>query len=579
MRCRKIICAPGKQYKNGRCVPLFDDVYELRYQIPIRIESEYLTNLQISKIVKTLYSRQTILSKITDNPSLYINTSTTSLDWYYAHFYWPCPTSGKRPTIGTFYAPQTETQNNTDVLKLKVLINFSMRIKTPELAVSRVRIEEQLLNFTDNPLVLQVGDEYLNLSLQLDKKAFDLKSTIYISESKKHCTILSENFSEYSNSISSLKPLLVNKLLFCAQIELALDEFAFISDESIRIKALNSILDFDKYQICPNGEIRMCIDDYVALQEVISSNKYDLPLEIFTFICICLSLICLFLTLIAHIIFPVLQSLAGKNIICLAISLILSQLSFLISNFANGTIFCQIIGALTHYFWMSYFCCMNVCSFHMYHVFTSRSTMESTRYKDRRMLLRYCIYSFGVPLVIVLINVAVGLILNDGYRTLYGRKNCFHSEMLPLVCSFIVPVLILCIINIIFFLMAACRITFTKNDTSTGCSSGSQYKISIYVKLFILTGVTWIFQIVDAFVEPSLFSFIATALNGCQGVYIFVSYVCTKRVFKHIKTNGNKQTGSNWISDAPTKSRISRSQTITDSPRSTKITTANNNDT
>ncbi|KAJ8314074.1 hypothetical protein KUTeg_008635 [Tegillarca granosa] len=296
IKCRKIFCALGKRFKNGKCVPLFDYVYDLKYQIAIRLESEYLTDLQISKTMEAFHSKDTIISKITETLSLYQNTNTTSLDWYYAQFNLPCHASGQRLTRGTLYATQSEPHNNTDVQILEVLINFCVGIKTTY-SVSRTKIEEQLLNITQNPVIFQVGNESLSFRPKLDKKALYLKSTIHLTESESHCNVLREEETRgNSDSKSTLRPLLVNRLLFCAQIEIGPEEFTFISDESIRIKGLNSILGYEKYQMHPNDKIRLCVEDYIPSQEMKPASVFHLTLEILTFICICLSIVCLLLT-------------------------------------------------------------------------------------------------------------------------------------------------------------------------------------------------------------------------------------------------------------------------------------------
>jgi hypothetical protein len=66
----------------------------------------------------------------------------------------------------------------------------------------------------------------------------------------------------------------------------------------------------------------------------------------------------------------------------------------------------------------------------------------------------------------------------------------------------------------------------------------NQIHFTVYVKLFTITGISWIFQIIDAFIPMSAFSKIVSLLNALQGVFIFISYICNKRVLG-LYRNGN----------------------------------------
>ncbi|XP_030831929.1 adhesion G-protein coupled receptor G2-like [Strongylocentrotus purpuratus] len=54
----------------------------------------------------------------------------------------------------------------------------------------------------------------------------------------------------------------------------------------------------------------------------------------------------------------------------------------------------------------------------------------------------------------------------------------------------------------------------------------------IYVKMSTLLGFTWIFGFVAAFADVTALWYIFIILNSLQGVYIFIAFICNKRVFK-----------------------------------------------
>lgn len=86
--------------------------------------------------------------------------------------------------------------------------------------------------------------------------------------------------------------------------------------------------------------------------------------------CVCLSMLYLFLAFFTHLIFPVLRTLPGKNIMCLIFALFMSQglTQFGLTKTVDE-IECTLGGVLIHYFWLATFFLMNVCSYHVLKVF------------------------------------------------------------------------------------------------------------------------------------------------------------------------------------------------------------------
>ncbi|CAC5424867.1 unnamed protein product [Mytilus coruscus] len=67
---------------------------------------------------------------------------------------------------------------------------------------------------------------------------------------------------------------------------------------------------------------------------------------------------------------------------------------------------------------------------------------------------------------------------------------------------------------------------------------------AIYLKLFSVTGISWLLHIIDTFLPMSTFSIIVSVLNDLQGIFIFWSFICNKRVlnlyWKSCTSNRNK---------------------------------------
>ncbi|KAL5012382.1 hypothetical protein ScPMuIL_010933 [Solemya velum] len=67
-------------------------------------------------------------------------------------------------------------------------------------------------------------------------------------------------------------------------------------------------------------------------------------------------------------------------------------------------------------------------------------------------------------------------------------------------------------------------------------NSGYQHYVRAFVKLFTLTGITWILQLVDASLEYSeigysVLSLTVTVMNSSHGAFIFFAFVCNSRIY------------------------------------------------
>ncbi|XP_052063031.1 uncharacterized protein LOC127702768 [Mytilus californianus] len=87
-------------------------------------------------------------------------------------------------------------------------------------------------------------------------------------------------------------------------------------------------------------------------------------------VCTVLSLVALLFTFITYCTFPTLRTLPGKNNMNLVFSMFfaIGFLEFGIRG-TSSKVLCLALGASIHFFWLSTFGCLNVCSIHMYRTF------------------------------------------------------------------------------------------------------------------------------------------------------------------------------------------------------------------
>lgn len=342
-----------------------------------------------------------------------------------------------------------------------------------------------------------------------------------------------KNVKETNNTSNiPFRLVLVNDLLTCPLVTLKNDEFVVESRDRIKLLPSNVVLSFQHFRISENGSYQTCIrNTYIPL--AINDSDIFSPLSILTGSCIMLSLVCLFLTFVTYSLFDNLRTIPGINSMNLIATLFFLQLLILTRKyyFIAGTSLKVLLLVLTHYILLCVFFWLNAISYHMFCVFTER-LIGISREEKWKIVLKYTIYSYALPLFIVLVNVIFFVISSSGQRFGYGENETLVDDKISYVLTFILPLSIICMANFGFFSATVFKI---KSNPKIERQDQNRLHFVCFVKLFVLTGLTWAFQIVDSFLELSILSYAVAVLNGLQGFFLFLSYVCNARVWRMYK--------------------------------------------
>jgi hypothetical protein len=121
-----------------------------------------------------------------------------------------------------------------------------------------------------------------------------------------------------------------------------------------------------------------------------------------------------------------------------------------------------------------------------------------------------------------------------------------------LLLLFILPLALRIVFNIVMF-----SVTYHHIRTTPKVQSSQQRdEFAIFVKLFLLKGISWIFMIFDGFFEVSPYTIMATIINGSEGVFLFISYACNKKVFVMLKSRFYNSTNSRETPSFTNKMKI-----------------------
>ncbi|KAK3103847.1 hypothetical protein FSP39_022410 [Pinctada imbricata] len=193
---------------------------------------------------------------------------------------------------------------------------------------------------------------------------------------------------------------------------------------------------------------------------------------------------------------------------------------------------CLAYGITLHYSWLCTFFTLNICCFHIFRIFSDISFAKVVSTRRHRQHIIYLLYSFGVPLILVSINVIYNLQRNNhlGYR----YPSCFISNWLSNIVTFTAPVGLITIVDLILFVFTTRNLNSTKHSRAMALSSDNhtvnREHFKVYLKTFFLSGATWILSLVDMFMPITILTYFTVILNSSQGVFLFVIYICNKNV-------------------------------------------------
>ncbi|XP_069128727.1 uncharacterized protein [Argopecten irradians] len=509
-RPRLLACYPGKIVSGDECIPLLRTTTRLKYTMALSMEGTISTADQAKDLFTD--AREEILSEI-----------ETKLDFKGIH-------------VESFHIMSNVS---CSVLNMTSPIAYHLMVQTTFIildVIERLPSEIALLNLTKDDLMIS------NVSFRSrpSNEAYFLPSA-HGSNFDDFCYQKSQYQNKLWEALSDIRATLVSDIIICRHVVLDRDEYNIqLETRELSVKYSSRKFHQDKYVRMPDDKVHVCLDDYDdIISEYMARPSHD-PLRdvlsITTLACTVISLFCLFLTLITYSLFRTLRSVPGVNNMNLVFAMFFSQglFQFGLERTSNPTL-CMSVGVLTHYFWLVTFTCMNVCSYHMYSVFAINTLTGRSRNIRKRIAL-YMLYSYGIPMLVIAANIITTYVISAGDDVTsgladigYGGDICFISKPISFYAAFLAPVITICVINMLLFVVVAIKIKATPKVDST---KDHRLDVVIYLKLFTITGVTWILIIVDTLFPLSAFSFIVTILTGCQGLFVFFSFVCNQRVLK-----------------------------------------------
>ncbi|XP_017057708.1 probable G-protein coupled receptor Mth-like 10 isoform X5 [Drosophila ficusphila] len=260
------------------------------------------------------------------------------------------------------------------------------------------------------------------------------------------------------------------------------------------------------------------------------------------------------LTIAVYLLIPELRNQHGKSLVCYLVGLsvgysLMCYIQLNVHIDASG-LKCKMFGYTIYFFFMSAYFWLSVISFDLWHNF--RGTRGINRFQEKKRFLIYSLYSWGMAVVFLAFTVCAQEFFDwpKSLRPGIGDGTYCWLDMSTwsAMIYFYGPIMVIVVANTVMFIMTAIKIhgvqremaRIIASENSTKNLRTEKDKFGLFLRLFLIMGVTWSSELLSYFVGAdknwSKLFYISDLANAMQGFLIFMLFVMKKKV-KHLITN------------------------------------------
>uniref|UniRef100_A0A182NDY1 G-protein coupled receptors family 2 profile 2 domain-containing protein n=1 Tax=Anopheles dirus TaxID=7168 RepID=A0A182NDY1_9DIPT len=197
------------------------------------------------------------------------------------------------------------------------------------------------------------------------------------------------------------------------------------------------------------------------------------------------------------------------------------------------TSFCTVIAFLMYFFLISYFAWLNMVMANVWKLTVARRW----KIKERSWYVLNHIYAITVAVTLT----TMVYIYHSRYPTL-GEISCWFRTEREQSYFVYLPLSVMLSINIFLFVWTSLHLHASGDDISPDRKKSLRYKCMLYLKLFLLSGLIWVFEILsfhmsEGLVPQSWFWIIVDAINCLHGVLIFFVLIVWRHRIKRELAN------------------------------------------
>ncbi|KAJ8047327.1 Adhesion G protein-coupled receptor L1 [Holothuria leucospilota] len=331
----------------------------------------------------------------------------------------------------------------------------------------------------------------------------------------------------------------------------------YTKNKTVRLKP-------DMYKLYPNGSIQVC--NFLQSNGTVYFRflpEYSHVEAILSTVGISLSIAALSFTLLTYCVFSEVRSrMANILIMILCSCLIPAQILLIIAGVATvSTKFCAVVSGLSHFLWLAAFTTTSVLGFALSQTFSLRNQVIRGREPSWKAVTVFSLICFCPPTLTSGTLLILYFMDADRFGITYGSSSgCWIGEQLINFFFFGIPVGVCLLLNFVFFLHVTLSLCIQMRSSERVRKSKEGFKLRealIYIKIFVVLGLTWIFGFLAAVSNIQFLWYVFTLFTSLQGVFIFLAFT----VKSHIWRMWGKRFGlvSSDLSSRSTPSRSQRS--------------------
>lgn len=321
----------------------------------------------------------------------------------------------------------------------------------------------------------------------------------------------------------------------CSKIILILGEHAWIQEDWTLLTDINETIPYDMYILLYGGTVAYCLPTQPS---PVIGHVYAAATII--------SVVFLLLTLVLHQLVPVINT-KDKSLLCHMLSLMIAYIALVVTYYGfpgDGTrLFnaaaCTTVYIIFHVFILAAFFWLNVTTFQLWRIFKNLGCAMPHSKKSNTTFILSCLYAFGIPVLVCSITLAINW--SEKMQQALGINPkvdilCSLNKDKSMLVLLYIPMSIVLLANLVFFGMTVYNLI--KAGSGAKLVNKDIYKqlLHVAIKLFFVMGLCWIMEVVSYVVggNDSHWYFTDT-INGLQGVFIFIVYVCKRRTYEAVR--------------------------------------------
>ena len=243
-----------------------------------------------------------------------------------------------------------------------------------------------------------------------------------------------------------------------------------------------------------------------------------------------ISAVFLIATLAVYVLLPELREIQDKAMMAAVTSLAVSYIILSIQNLRphedGDQAICISLGFLLYFSFVSVFFWLNIVSFNIWRTVW----FKNFPMRDKPLFVIYCLCGWGGPVCFLIVALITHHIGGRHVRPGFGEQSCWFKGSRQMWAYFYGPIGILLTLNIVYLGLTSWRLWHQYREYSGNKLRALRFKCLLYVKLILVMGVTWIFEVLS-YADGSKTNFwIPTdILNALQGLVIFLLLVAMRK--------------------------------------------------